>query len=87
MDKYRIPNDLLLQTVKDEAVILDPKTGNYYTLNAVGTRMLQLYREQADVEAVVDAITSEYAIDTGTAREDLQQLLQGMAANGLAEPV
>lgn len=87
MDKYRIPKDLLLQTVKDEAVILDPKTGNYYTLNAVGTRMLQLYREQADAEAVVDAITSEYAIDTGTAREDLQQLLQGMAANGLAEPV
>lgn len=87
MAQYRIPDELLLQTVNDEAVILDPKTGNYFTLNAVGTRMLQLYREYSDVDAVVDRVVAEYAVDKATAHDDLQALLQDLSAHGLAEPV
>ncbi|HOP17987.1 MAG TPA: PqqD family protein [Gammaproteobacteria bacterium] len=87
MRQYKIPGDLLLQSVKDEAVILDPKSGRYFTLNAVGTRMVQLYRDLADVDAVVATIVAEYAVDDATVRQDLQQLLEDLSANGLAEAV
>lgn len=87
MRQYKIPGDLLLQSVKDEAVILDPKSGRYFTLNAVGTRMMQLYRDLADVDAVVATIVAEYAVDDATVRQDLQQLLEDLSANGLAEAV
>lgn len=87
MQQFKIPGDLLLQAVKDEAVILDPKSGRYFTLNAVGTRMVQLYRDRADVDAVVATIVAEYAVDAATARQDLQQLLEDLSANGLAESV
>ena len=87
MRQYKIPGDLLLQSVKDEAVILDPKSGRYFTLNAVGTRMVQLYRDLADVDAVVATIVAEYAFDDATVRQDLQQLLEDLSANGLAEAV
>lgn len=86
MDSYRIPDELLVQTVREESVILDPATGNYFTLNEVGTRMVQLYRESGDADRVVQAIVSEYAVDDATARNDLQRLLADMAAHGLAEP-
>ena len=87
MRQYKIPGDLLLQSVKDEALILDPKSGRYFTLNAVGTRMVQLYRDLADVDAVVATIVAEYAVDDATVRQDLQQLLEDLSANGLAEAV
>lgn len=87
MPKYHIADDLLLQTVREEAVILNPTSGKYFTLNEVGTRMVQLYRELVDEDQVIAKITAEYAIDAATARADLQQLLHDMTANGLAEPV
>ena len=87
MDRYRIPDDLMLQVVRDEAVILDPASGRYYTLNEVGTRMIQLYREHGSLEAVIAGIVAEYAVEPADARADLEQLLSDMAANGLAKPV
>lgn len=86
MAEVSISADLLLQTVSDEAVILDPATGRYFTLNPVATRMLQLYRATPDSAAVVDAIVTEYAVDAAVARRDLQALLDDLVARGLAAP-
>lgn len=87
MTRYRIPADLLLQTVRDEAVILNPGNGDYFTLNDVGTRMVQLYRERGDVDAVVAEIVAEYEVVAADARTDLEQLLRELATHGLAEPL
>lgn len=85
MEKYRISEDLLLQTVKDESVILDPGSGVYFTLNPVGTRMLQLYRTSGDAETVVKQIVVEYEVDIDLVRRDLRNLLEELSANGLAD--
>ena len=75
----------MMQTVRDESVILDPATGTYFTLNDVGTRMLELFREHGDIVAVVAGVTDEFAVDTATAHRDLEKLLDNLAAHGLAE--
>ena len=85
--RYRIPDGLMMQTVKDESVILDPDTGTYFTLNDVGTRMLQLFRDHGDIEAVVATITDEFDVDAASAHNDLQQLLNDLSTHGLAEPL
>jgi hypothetical protein len=85
MDKYRIPQDLLLQAVKDETVILDPNSGNYFTLDAIGTRMLQLFRETKDIRSTAAQIAAEYEVTPEIAQHDLVQLLDQMVEHGLAE--
>ena len=49
--------------------------------------MVQLYREQCDTDAVVAAITAEYAVDATTAEKDLHHLLLEMERHGLAESI
>lgn len=82
---YKIPDHLLVQMVRDETVILDPASGTYYTLDAIGTRVLQLYRETPDVDAAAAQIAAEYQVTRETARHDILALLEQMAAVGLAE--
>ncbi len=82
---YTIKTNLLLQAVADETVILDPITGNYYTLDTVGTRMVELLQETGSIDAVVAGIVAEYeSVDT-IVRSDLQELLEAMAEHGLVE--
>ncbi|MBL4782723.1 MAG: PqqD family protein [Porticoccaceae bacterium] len=82
---YDIPDRLLLQSVADEKVILDPDTGNYYTLDAVGSRMIDLLRDTASIESTVSAMVLEYAVSPQEAETDLIELLDKMAQHGLLQ--
>lgn len=82
---YDIPDRLLLQSVADEKVILDPDTGKYYTLDAVGSRMIDLLRESASIESTINAIVLEYAVSAQEAEKDLIELLDKMAQHGLLQ--
>lgn len=83
--RYRIPDNILLQAVSDEKVILNPDTGVYFTLDAIGTRMLELVRQLDTEEAVADTVVAEYETDKDTALTDLYALLAKMVEHGLAE--
>lgn len=83
--RYRIPDNILLQAVSDEMVILNPDTGVYFTLDAIGTRMLDLMRQLDTEEAVADTVVAEYETDKDTALSDLYALLVKMTKHGLAE--
>ncbi len=82
---YEIKPHLLLQAVADETVILDPVTGNYYTLDDVGTRMVELLQENKAIDAVVERMVNEYESSAATVRNDLVELLEAMAELGLVE--
>ncbi|MGD8913462.1 MAG: PqqD family protein [Candidatus Thiodiazotropha sp.] len=83
--QYEIKRDLLLQAVADETVILDPSTGNYYTLDSVGTRMVELLQNTKSIDAVVEGILAEYESSAVTVRNDLFELLEAMAEHGLVK--
>ncbi len=85
--KYRIPDTTLLQDVADEMVLLNPESGEYYTLDAVGARMITLLRDLGDEATVVEAIVTEYEADEERVAKDLRSLLQEMAGQGLVEAV
>lgn len=82
---YHIPERLLLQSVADEKVILDPASGYYYTLDAVGSRMIDLLRTTNSIAQTVAGVVAEFDVSAETSREDLMALLEQMAEHGLVQ--
>lgn len=82
---YIIPDRLLLQSVSDEKVILDPDSGNYYTLDAMGAKMIDLLCESGSIEKTISGIVAEYEVSIESAHADLIELLEKMAEHGLVE--
>jgi ATP-binding cassette, subfamily B, bacterial len=83
MTIYQIPEELLLQTVADETVILDPDSGNYFTLDSVGSRLIALFRENQSVQKTADKMAEEYQSTSDAIYTDLVTLLEEMAGHGL----
>ena len=84
---YKIQDDLLLQKVVDETVILDPESGDYFSLDEVGSRMIELFRDKGSIDATVKAMIQEYNVDEASVERDLISLLDEMAQHGIVEKV
>jgi hypothetical protein len=71
--------------LSDEFVILNLKTGVYYGLDKVGARVWTLIQEPKTLVEIRDVILDEYEVEPERCANDLQVLLQDMAAKGLIE--
>ncbi|VAW85178.1 hypothetical protein MNBD_GAMMA17-1778 [hydrothermal vent metagenome] len=87
MKQYKIQDDLLLQKVVDEMVILDPESGNYFSLDEVGSRMIELFRETGSVAEVVKAMAQEYKAIDSDIESDMITLLDEMVRHGVVKVV
>jgi hypothetical protein len=83
---YRLPDRVARTDVSDECVLLDLERGQYYSLNPVGRRMLELLLHEADDSLVVERICHEYDIDAESVRRDLETLIADLTGQGLLEP-
>ena len=68
-----------------EAVILDLKSGVYYGLNDVGTRIWNLIQEPRTLNEIRDAIVKEYEVEPECCEHELLTLLQELSNAGLIE--
>lgn len=64
-------------------MLVDLKTERYYGLNATGGRVCRLLGDGESVETMVDIIASEYGVEKGPCRRDIEQLLGKLAAWGM----
>jgi hypothetical protein len=90
VDTYCISKNAIRQAIGDESVILNLDNGQYYGLDEIGTRMLELLEEHGDIDTVVNTLAEEYDTERERIRADLQQLLgelqdQGIVQRGLGE--
>jgi Coenzyme PQQ synthesis protein D (PqqD) len=81
--RVRLSADALSQEVGDGLFILHMQQQHYYSLDAVGSRVWTLLREHGDVARTVEQILSEYDVDPDTARADVSNLVNRLAAQGL----
>jgi hypothetical protein len=79
----RISDDALFQELQGEAVLLDLKTGVYFGLDRVGTRIWQLLGEHELLSDVVEVMLKEYDVPEQRCTEDLVALVQRLSDNGL----
>jgi hypothetical protein len=75
----------LFAELKQEVVILDKKSGEYYGLNSVGATIWHLIQEPKAVKQIRDAILAEFEVEPHQCDSDLQAFLREMHAKGLLE--
>ena len=84
--RWVISPDALFRPLEDEAVILDMSSQRYFGLSSVGVRIWQLLEELGETAAVTETLLSEYEVDETRLRSDVDELIAGLAAQGLIRP-
>ncbi len=81
-NQIQFSNDVLFQTIFDEAVILSIADGHYFGLNDLATRIWQLLAEHGDSERVISTIMEEYDVDESMLRRDYIAFLAELERRG-----
>jgi len=67
-----------------ESVILDMKSGKYFALDDVGTRIWQLLQSPSTLQSICDQLTQEYDVSMERSVSDVSTLLRRLVDQGLA---
>jgi hypothetical protein len=79
----RLADTVRLSTREDGAVLLNTHSGEMFTLNAVGARMVALLAEGHNYDQVVVRVCIEYSAPPERVRLDLDQLVAALRERGL----
>jgi hypothetical protein len=74
---------VLMQELDGEAVLLNLNNGQYYGLDEVGYRMVQLLVSSGSFDTTYKTLLQEYEVDPKKLRSDLEKLLEDLIKNGL----
>ena len=72
-----VPNQVS-SVLGSETVVLQLKTGTYFGLNEVGSRVWALVQQPTTLDAILRAITDEYDVAPETCERDLLELLSSL---------
>jgi hypothetical protein len=78
-----IGDSVIFQSLKDEVVILNMTSQEYFGLDNIGASMWKMLIDQRDVAAVAERMVSEYDVEPGTVRDDLNALVRQLIDAGL----
>lgn len=84
-DSIVVSENVLFRTLDDEAVLLNLKTGVYFGLNPLGTRIWQLIVEERSLSRVMEGVLREYDVERSVVETDLLELGRRLCASGLGE--
>jgi hypothetical protein len=83
-DRFRIPSPKVEHEIIDnEAVIIEFQSGSYYSLDSVGTDILELIAEGASLEETVENIACRYQGTREQIDKAVKQLLSELLQEGL----
>jgi hypothetical protein len=83
--RYRISPSLRSTHGLDGAVVLDVGQGRMFSLNAVGSRMLELMKADANQCEIVEVIAREFTVSPETVAKDLIDFLAALMQDNLIE--
>jgi hypothetical protein len=66
-----------------ETVVLDLRSGMYFGLDEVGSRVWQLIGQGGDLESICEALLAEYDVSAETLRQDVAALIDHLVDEGL----
>ncbi|MGE5813603.1 MAG: PqqD family protein [Acidobacteriota bacterium] len=81
----RISDDVVFRELEGEAVLLNMRTGTYFGLDAVGTRIWQLIEQHGTLSSVCDEIVKEFDVSPDAAARDILDLVNQLADRELVE--
>ena len=80
-----VSNHLAVADLGDEAVVLDPSSGNYFGLNEVAARILELAQEPTTVGGIVDRLLGEYNVDRDRLTADVTVFVDDLGRRGFLD--
>lgn len=83
----RLAEDVLIQDLAGEAVLLDLNTEQYYGLDDVGTRMVQVLDQAASVKDAYERLLAEYEVEPAILQADLAAFIAELRTYGLIREV
>lgn len=81
--RIKLNDDVLFQELQGDAVLLDLKTGVYFGLDRVGTRMWHLMGEHKVISDVVHAVTEEFDVPQQRCADDVVAFVKRLNEQGL----
>jgi PqqD family protein of HPr-rel-A system len=79
----KVPQSLAVSQLDEELVLLDEKTGKYFGLNPVGSRIFQLLKESGDEAQVVAALRDEYDAPEEQLKTNVAAFISTLSEQGL----
>jgi len=80
-----VSKDQVACDMAEESAILDLKSGQYYGLNPIGTRIWALIQKPTPVVDILSKLLKEYEVDGQRCERDLLTLLGELERKGLVE--
>ena len=78
------PN-VLAQDLAGESVLLNLQSEEYFGLDDVGTQIWQTLTEKDSIGTAIAALQAEYDVEPEQLRQDVENLIAELLANGLVE--
>jgi Coenzyme PQQ synthesis protein D (PqqD) len=82
---YRVSNTVRSAHNQDGAILLDVQQGHVFSVNFVGSRILELLKNGSTESAITNQISHEFGIGRELAESDVQQFLQALKKCHLVE--
>ena len=73
---YRVLENVRSTHSADGAVVLDIRQGQLFSLNLVGSRMLELVKDGLGEAAIVDQIAREFSVTAEVVEDDFQRFIR-----------
>ena len=81
--KYTVPADVLAAHLEGEAVLLNMETKDYFRLNETAAVVWKGLERGMDRQALLGELMEKFEVEPGVAAEELDRLLDELAARGL----
>ncbi|HEV8471302.1 MAG TPA: PqqD family protein [Methylomirabilota bacterium] len=81
----RVRDDVVFQDLEGEVVLLNLRSGVYFGLDPVGSRIWALIDGRRTAADIVGALTTEYEVDATTCEGDLVTFLTALRDNDLVD--
>jgi Coenzyme PQQ synthesis protein D (PqqD) len=83
--RVRLAEDVLMQKVGDDAILLNLNTENYFSLDEVGSRIINTLQESDSVNQAVQKLVKIYDVDETKLTSDAIRLVEECEQNGLLQ--
>ena len=82
---FLLSKDVLSQEIDDETVLLDMKSENYFGLNNVGKRVLDIIKSGANIDTITKTLLNEFDVEEKQLEQDIGELIQQLLNAGLIQ--
>jgi lipoate-protein ligase B len=83
--RVRLAKDVLMQKVGDDAILLNLNTENYFTLDEIGTRIINTLQESDSLKQAVRKLVGIYDVDASKLTSDAIRLVEECEQHGLLQ--